>query len=149
MDRLTHQTRWTNDIDLKQEYGYKHIYQRLCEYENTGLTPEEIEQLKAENKEMKELLVMAIADISAVEHCGDGFKDKTKFIELPCNIGDYCLYDGKLFYVTVVEYAGDIDDCAIWMSDAFGAPYGVEVSVSEVKFISKEEAKSILDKERR
>jgi hypothetical protein len=21
-------------------------------------------------------------------HCGDGFKDKTKFIELPCNIGD-------------------------------------------------------------
>ena len=69
MERLTHQTRWTNDIDLKQEYGYKHIYQRLCEYENTGLTPEKVEQLQTENKELKELLVMAIADISAVNNC--------------------------------------------------------------------------------
>ena len=69
MDRLTHQTRWTNDIDLKQEYGYKHIYQRLCEYENTGLTPEKVEQLQTENKELKELLVMAIADISAANNC--------------------------------------------------------------------------------
>ena len=54
MERLTHQTRWTNDIDLKQEYGYKHIYQRLCEYENTGLTPEEIIQLQKKSAELEE-----------------------------------------------------------------------------------------------
>lgn len=58
MERLTHQTRWTNDIDLKQEYGYKHIYQRLCEYENTGLTPEQIVQLQIDNNRLSSECIM-------------------------------------------------------------------------------------------
>lgn len=33
MQRLTHQ-KWSDDIDLSQELGYKHIYQRLYELEN-------------------------------------------------------------------------------------------------------------------
>lgn len=31
--RLTKQ-KWSNDIDLKQEYGYSHIYKRLYELED-------------------------------------------------------------------------------------------------------------------
>ena len=34
MDRLTHQ-KWSDDIDLSKELGYKYIYQRLWEIENT------------------------------------------------------------------------------------------------------------------
>jgi len=34
MVRLTNRKAWSDDIDLTQELGYKHIYQRLAEYEN-------------------------------------------------------------------------------------------------------------------
>lgn len=32
-ERLTNQ-KWSDDIDLTQEYGYQHIYKRLYEYED-------------------------------------------------------------------------------------------------------------------
>ena len=42
MNRLTNHKKWSDDIDLTNEYGHKHIYDRLAEYENTGLMPDEI-----------------------------------------------------------------------------------------------------------
>lgn len=42
MDRLTKCDRWHDDIDLKEEMGYSYIYDRLAQYENTGLSPEEV-----------------------------------------------------------------------------------------------------------
>ena len=68
MDRLTQQKQWFDGIDLSQEYGYKHIYDRLAQYENIGLTPAEIEKLKAENAKLKARL--------------------EKSVELPCKVGD-------------------------------------------------------------
>lgn len=42
MNRLTKCDRWHDDIDLKEEMGYSYIYDRLAQYENTGLSPEEV-----------------------------------------------------------------------------------------------------------
>ena len=46
MKRLTNYDRWHDDIDLKNELGYKYIYDRLAEYENTGMTPDEIKAMQ-------------------------------------------------------------------------------------------------------
>ena len=46
MERLTNHNRWSDDIDLKNEYGYKYIYDRLAEYEKTGLSPDEIKVMQ-------------------------------------------------------------------------------------------------------
>ena len=39
--RLTGQP-WSKDIDLKEEYGYSHIYKRLYELENQSTKSSEI-----------------------------------------------------------------------------------------------------------
>lgn len=72
------------------------------------------------------------------------FKDKTKFIELSCSIGDYCIWDDDLWYVNGICYFGP-DDFLLWMSMADKSPCGAEAISSEVKFISEEEAKRMLE----
>ena len=60
MERLTRAKEWTDSIDLKKELGYKHIWERLLEYEKTDLTPQEIEELIKENAELKSRLEKAV-----------------------------------------------------------------------------------------
>lgn len=74
------------------------------------------------------------------------FEKKSKFIELPCEIGDYCIWHDDLWYVTGIGYFNDKNgDFLLWMSMADKSPCGAEAISSEVKFISKEEAKKILE----
>lgn len=74
------------------------------------------------------------------------FKDKSKFIELPCEIGDYCIWHDDLWYVTGIHYFNDRNgDFLLWMSMADKSPCGTEAISSQVKFISEEEAKRILE----
>lgn len=76
----------------------------------------------------------------------DDFKDKSKFIELPCSIGDYCIWEDNLWYVTGVHYFNDRNgDFLLWMSMADKSPCGTEAIASQVKFVSEEEAKKILE----
>lgn len=72
------------------------------------------------------------------------FKDKSRFIELPCSIGDYCTWDNNLWYVNNITYCCD-GDFLLWMSMADKSPCGAEASSSEVKFISQEEVKRMLE----
>lgn len=72
------------------------------------------------------------------------FKDKSKFIELPCSIGDYCIWHDDLWYVTNITYCCD-GSFLLWMSMADKSPCGAEAPASEVEFISKEEAKKKLE----
>ena len=93
------------------------------------------------------------------EHCYDlldasdcaAYKDKDKFVELPCQIGDYYFADktpdwfGKLdqlFYVTSIVYDGD--SFAIWGSHAGKEPQCEEVLVDWCTFVTKEEAQQWL-----
>ena len=72
------------------------------------------------------------------------FKDVDRFIELPCSIGDYCIWNDDVWYVTGISYFGS-DDFLLWMSMADKSPCGAEAILDEVKFISEEEAKRILE----
>lgn len=81
------------------------------------------------------------------KHC-ESFKDKFKFIELPCSIGDYCIWEDDLWYVTGIHYFNDKNgDFLLWMSMADKSPCGTEAISSQVKFISEEEAKKILEEQ--
>jgi hypothetical protein len=71
------------------------------------------------------------------------FKDNTKLIELPCAIGDYCIWKDRLLYVNVIEWDGE--EFVLWASDANKQPFSVEALANEVKFISREEAEKKLE----
>lgn len=75
----------------------------------------------------------------------DSFKDKSRFIELPCSIGDYCIWNDDLWYVNNITYCCD-GSSLLWMSMADKSPVGAEAEASEVEFISEEEAKKKLEK---
>lgn len=45
-ERLTTCSEITKNTDMTEQLGYSHIYKRLAEYEDTGLTPEEIKDLQ-------------------------------------------------------------------------------------------------------
>lgn len=36
----------------------------------------------------------------------DSFKDSSKFIELPCSVGDYCIYKNDVWYIDKIIYLG-------------------------------------------
>ena len=71
----------------------------------------------------------------------DSFKDKSKFIELPCSIGDYCIYQDDLWYVNNITYCCD-GSFLLWISMADKSPCCAEAPASEVKFISEEDVKN-------
>ena len=74
------------------------------------------------------------------------FKYNSKFIELPCEIGDYCIWHDDLWYVNGIGYFNDKNgDFLLWMSMADKSPCGAEAISSQVKFISEEEAKKMLE----
>lgn len=74
------------------------------------------------------------------------FKDYKRFIELPCSVGDYCIWEDDLWYVTGIHYFNDKNgDFLLWMSMADKSPCGAEAISSQVKFISEDEAKKMLE----
>lgn len=94
------------------------------------------------------------------EHCYDlldatdcaAYKDKDRFVELPCQIGDYYFADktpdwfGKLdqlFYVTSIVYGRD--SFAVWGSHAGKEPQCEEVLVDWCTFVTTEEAQQWLN----
>lgn len=77
MDRLTKCNRWHDDIDLKEEMGYAYIYDRLAQYENTGLSPNDVWdlcfKLTESTEEDKELL--EDDKVNAPNHYTNGFME--------------------------------------------------------------------------
>lgn len=72
--------------------------------------------------------------------------NNTRLIEIPCDIGDYCIWHGDLWYVTGIGYFKDKNnDFLLWLSMADKSPCGAEAASSQVKFISKEEARKKLE----
>lgn len=91
-----------------------------------------------EEEEIKEYTDGDIGDLCM------NFKDKSKFIELPCSVGDYCIWHDDLWYVNNITYCCD-GSFILWMSMADKSSYGAEAVASEVEFISKEEAEKKLE----
>lgn len=72
-------------------------------------------------------------------------------VELPCKLGDYCWFEDKLYYVAGIFLTDDIgqldldEKFTLMLSDAHKEPIGVETLISQVRFISEEEAKKVLE----
>lgn len=72
------------------------------------------------------------------------FKDKSKFIELPCSIGDYCIWKNTEWYVNVIEW--DNEDFVLWVSPANRQACSAEVLASEVRFMTEEEVSEMFER---
>ena len=92
--------------------------------------------------------VCDIEAMRAIENIGAelcyNFIDESKFIELPCSIGDYCIYHDDLWYINNITYCCD-GSFLLWISMSDKSPCCAEVSLSEVEFISKEEVEKKLE----
>ena len=64
------------EIEEPESYAYGYAVDILSAYEDTGLNPNQVEQMKQENAELKRLLKLAAA-------------------ELTPDICDYCIYNGE------------------------------------------------------
>ena len=64
------------EIEEPVSYAYGYAVDILSAYEDTGLTPNQVEQMKQENAELKRLLKLAAK-------------------ELTPDICDYCIYNGS------------------------------------------------------
>lgn len=94
MDRLTKKDfkfDMLNIINGRNKYcEIDDIMKALQSYEDTGLTPEEIEQLKTENAELRELLGLAFKDLTRActySPCNSGIclTSECKGNIMPCN----------------------------------------------------------------
>ena len=74
----------------------------------------------------------------------DDFKDKSKFIELPCSVGDYGVWKDREWYVNVIEWDGE--EFVVWMSDAHIQSCCIEVPINEVRFMTEEEVDKMFDR---
>lgn len=83
-------------------------------------------------------------EIPDIEKRCSSFKDKSRFIELPCFIGDYCIYENKIWYILQITYFGSDDDFVLSLTDIVSSRFK-KIFASEVKFISKEESENKLE----
>lgn len=74
----------------------------------------------------------------------DSFKDKSRFIELPCSVGDYGVWKDREWYVNVIEWDGE--EFVVWMSDAHIQSCCIEVPINEVRFMTEEEVDKMFER---
>ncbi len=72
-------------MELKQysDVSLGELYCRLQTYEDTGLTPEQIVKMQADNAKMRELLKMAVEDIRKI--LADEYSSECQFCRLSRN----------------------------------------------------------------
>ena len=75
MNRLTKCDRWHDDIDLKEEMGYSYIYDRLAQYENTGLSPEEVWNLYFKYTDENKTDEIVDDKVNSPNHYTNGFME--------------------------------------------------------------------------
>lgn len=75
MNRLTKCDRWHDDIDLKEEMGYSYIYDRLAQYENTGLSPEEVWNLYFKYTDENKTDEVVDDKVNSPNHYTNGFME--------------------------------------------------------------------------
>lgn len=70
------------EIEEPESYAYGYAVDILSAYEDTGLTPNQVEQMKQENAELKRLLKLAVEDAKALfEACEKEYMMHDSFIE--------------------------------------------------------------------
>lgn len=154
MERLTRQEYIYNPPSIKAENlpSYTSVYWKLAEYEDTGLTPEEVNNLavKWQGKELN----LHIQELLDAEGKGLLFK-------LPCKVGD-TVYDIDLgnpipykitgFSLGEIDEDYDIPDTKelYFFAQSTIAEQRFPISeIGETIFLTKEEAKQVLKEGRK
>ena len=97
MVRLTNRKAWSDDIDLTQELGYEHIYQRLAEYENL----EELNYLASELEELGDYEYLHFQAAMQVSDYSNSIKD---LINLVDNLDKYDVYPDTFSHEDLGRY---------------------------------------------
>lgn len=84
-----------------------------------------------------------LSSISSSEDCLF-FQDKSKFIEPPCSVGDFCIYKDAEWYINVIEWDGE--EFVLWISPAHKQACSVEVLANEVRVMTAEEVNKMFER---
>jgi len=89
--------------------------------------------------------MIKVCNYTNSEKCPN-FKDASKLIELPCNVGDYCISKDYLCRINGIGYFNDVDGNFLLHMSMVGEPCYCEDISSKVTFIPKQEFEANKDK---
>ena len=134
-------------VDCTALYCRNRLLDRLAEYEDTGLEPEEVSALV---KDWSDLctIVGECGGISRVKELAEADKDG-RVVVLPCKMGDklYRVFAGEIFEHRV----GSMKYFAIqgrWDIETYPFCPCVESSIGKTIFLTREEAEKALEAEK-
>jgi hypothetical protein len=92
----------------------------------------------------------SICEVMGEDYCCVGFKDKSKFIELPCNVGDmvYKIEYGKIknyevWQIAIIQNSHNTYSEIILTSEFLSRTINIE-DIGKTVFLTKEEAEKAL-----
>ncbi|MDO4893525.1 MAG: hypothetical protein Q3989_09515 [Eubacteriales bacterium] len=89
---------------------------------------------------------LSVKELDSVLECDDckHFKDRSRFVELPCKVGDtvYFIKGGRVMSDTVIRFV--IDRYAVKLTKSNGADIGYTTQFGERIFLTREEAEQAL-----
>ena len=150
MERLTQRLR-TGEVLMASNYEEKYTEQgwidvlqnRLAAYEDTWLTPEEIDMDHEAAEQLRHLCQNC--DLDRLEKLAEAYKDG-RLVVLPCKVGDK-LY--RVFYGEIFEHrVGSMKYFAIqgkWDIETYPFCPCVESSIGKTIFLTREEAEKALE----
>lgn len=150
MERLTQRLR-TGEVLMASNYEEKYTEQgwidvlqnRLAAYEDTWLTPEEIDMDHEAAEQLRHLCQNC--DLDRLEKLAEADKDG-RLVVLPCKVGDK-LY--RVFYGEIFEHrVGSMKYFAIqekWDIETYPFCPCVESSIGKTIFLTREEAEKALE----
>lgn len=99
--------RFERSAGLRAKCPAASCYERLAAYEDTGLTPEEIQQMKLAlaGETIARLTEINDVPVSRIAALADADKDG-RVVILPCHVGDivYDIEDGTLYATRVISF---------------------------------------------
>lgn len=136
MERLTQRLR-TGEVLMASEYEEKYTEQewisvlqdRLATYEETGLTPEEIDMDHEAAEQLRQLC--RDCDLDRLEELAEADKDG-RLVALPCKVGDTVYILRRTF-----DGADVVGETELWWTDI--------PQIGKTVFLTREEAEAALE----
>ena len=158
MDRLTIRNS-DGSISQPTHSTFEKVFNRLAEYEDTGLTPEEVKEM-AENSESRLLVWFenkyGFSAGTLMDMCEA--KQQGRLIVLPCKVGDAVWIKGDKFqaeieqiritddgiYFDYTEYDRGYEETEVWDEGTFGI-----TDIGKFVFLAREFADEALNEQKK
>lgn len=150
MERLTE--RYSDDIltgVLVKENDYITASHRLADYEDTGLSPDQIESMYMKNQELASFLC---TNVDRAIELAEADKD-SRLVVLPCKVGDKIYRIQKIFNDATLKseikvkacIVGSVSISSMMTDDMVFLPFD---SIGKTVFLTREEAEKALKEEK-